>query len=84
MKPPVMSAPWLAGIPNGYVLKSICGTVISRLSSATAKCWSSAEPGGLSIVPRLAIAAVTFVNSFWPVEENPNWTSGLPPVSVYC
>ncbi len=42
-----MSAPppW---IPSGYVLKSICGTVISLLSSATAKCWLSWLPRPLT------------------------------------
>ena len=41
VKLPEMSAPLSPLIPSGYCLKSMNGTVISWLSSATAKCWLS-------------------------------------------
>ena len=52
MKLPLMSAPLSPLIPSGYCLKSMNGTVISWLSSATAKCWLSVCPTPLTREPR--------------------------------
>ena len=78
VKLPLMSAPLPPLIPSGYCLKLMNGTVISWLSSATAKCWLSVCPRPLTRSPRWAIFAVVFWNSFWPLEVNPNVTSGSP------
>ena len=48
VKLPLMSAPLSPLIPSGYCLKSMNGTVISWLSSATAKCWLSVCPRPLT------------------------------------
>ena len=82
VKPPVMSAPPPPTIPSGYCLKSICGTVTSWLSSATAKCWLSVLPPRLTLAPRCAIWPVTFWNADWPVPLKPKVTSGDPDWSV--
>ncbi len=85
MKLPLMSAPLSPLIPSGYCLKSMYGTVISWLSSATAKCWLSVWPRPLTRSPRWAMFAVTFWNSFLPLPLKPNETSGEPVVpSVLC
>ncbi len=84
VNPPVMSAPLSPGIPVGYCLKSIEGTVISWLSSATAKCWLSVWPSPLTRSPRRAIWAVTLWNSWAPLELKPKVTSGWPLWSEDC
>ncbi len=84
VNPPVMSAPLSAGIPSGNCLKSIDGTVISCVSSATAKCWFCFWLNGLLSWPRCAMSPVTFWKAFLPLPVNPNDTSGWPPWSELC
>src|SRR5690242_1263373 len=79
-----MSAPPPPTMPLGYCLKSICGTVLSWVSSATAKCWLSCGPKALTCCPRCAISPVTFWNAACPADVNPKETSGAPDGSVDC
>ena len=85
VKLPEMSAPLSPLIPSGYCLKSMYGTVISWLSSATAKCWRSVWPRPLTRSPRWAMFAVTAWNWLLPLPLKPNVTSGEPVFgSVLC
>ena len=90
VKPPEMREPWPPPRPSGYWCQSICGTEISSLSSAMAKCWLDASPWAPSenSCPRWESLRVNFDHTPapWPVKSKVTlgWPLSPGPLSKFC
>ena len=77
VKLPLISEPLAEGMPVGYWLPSIWGTVTTCWSSVTAKCCQFVveEPATVLLRPRVASVFVTFWKMFAPLPLKPKLTT---------